>query len=76
MYRASKTLCQTSLTFCQTVMGDDLPCPAKEDLESAYIIAGAVLEGDDLRLALLARDLHNGGEMVGGGRHHATLPVP
>jgi hypothetical protein len=41
MYRASKTLCQTSLTFCQTVMGDDLPCPAKEDLESAYRIAGA-----------------------------------
>ncbi len=39
-------------------------------------VAGAVLEGDDLRLALLARDLHNGGEMVGGGRHHAALPVP
>ncbi len=38
-------------------------------------VAGAVLEGDDLRLALLARDLHNGGEVVGGGRHHTALPV-
>lgn len=41
MNRASKTLRQTSLTFCQTVLDDDLPCPAKEDLESAYRIAGA-----------------------------------
>ncbi len=41
VYRASKTLRQASLTFCQTVMDDDLPFPAKEDLESAYRIAGA-----------------------------------
>jgi len=39
-------------------------------------VAGAVLEGDDLRLALLAGDLDDGGEVVGGGGHHAALPVP
>jgi hypothetical protein len=41
VFRAGKTLSQTSLTFCQTIMEDDLPFPAKEDLESAYRIAGA-----------------------------------
>ena len=41
MYHASKTLRQTSLTFCQTILNDDLIFPTKEDLESAYRISGA-----------------------------------
>jgi hypothetical protein len=40
VYRASKTLRQKSLTFCQTILCDDLPLPAPDDLEQAYHIAG------------------------------------
>ena len=40
VYRASNTLRQTSLTFCQTILDDDLPLPAPDDLEQAYHIAG------------------------------------
>ena len=36
-------------------------------------VAGPVLEGDYLRLPLLAGDLDDGGEVVGGGGDH---PVP
>jgi hypothetical protein len=39
-YRPSKTVRQISLTFCKTVLSDELPEPASEDLEQAYRIAG------------------------------------
>jgi len=39
-YRPSKTVRQISLTFCETVLSDDLPEPASADLEQAYRIAG------------------------------------
>ena len=41
VFRASKTLPQTSLNFVQTIMEDNLPFPIKEDLESAYRITSA-----------------------------------
>jgi len=39
VFRASKTVCQNSLTFCQTILNDDLPMPTTSDLEQAYRIA-------------------------------------
>jgi hypothetical protein len=40
VFRASKTVRQNSLTFCQTILDDDLPLPSGSDLEQAYRIAG------------------------------------
>ena len=40
VFRASKTVRQNSLTFCQTILNDDLPMPTTSDLEQAYRIAG------------------------------------
>ena len=40
VYRASKTVRQASLTFCETILNDDLPMPSTSDLEQAYRIAG------------------------------------
>jgi hypothetical protein len=40
VFRASKTVRQNSLTFCQTILDDDLPFPSGSDLEQAYCIAG------------------------------------
>jgi hypothetical protein len=39
-FRPSKTVRQNSLTYCETVLSDDLPEPLDEDLEQAYRIAG------------------------------------
>jgi hypothetical protein len=39
-YRPSKTVRQISLTFCETVLNDDLPEPTSDDLEQAYRVAG------------------------------------
>ncbi len=40
VFRASKTMRQNSLTYCQTILNDDLPMPTTVDLEQAYRIAG------------------------------------
>ena len=40
VFTASKTVRQNSLTFCQTILDDDLPLPSGLDLEQAYRIAG------------------------------------
>ncbi len=39
-FRPSRTMRLISLTFCETVLNDDLPEPSTEDLEQAYRIAG------------------------------------
>ena len=39
-YRPSQTDRQISLTFCETVLNDDLPEPTSDDLEQAYRVAG------------------------------------
>jgi len=39
-FRPSRTVRQISLTYCETVLSDDLPELSDEDLEQAYRIAG------------------------------------
>jgi hypothetical protein len=39
-YRPSKTVRQISLTYCETVLCDELPEPTSSDVEQAYRIAG------------------------------------
>ena len=39
-FRPSRTVRQISLSYCETVLSDDLPEPSAEDLEQAYRIAG------------------------------------
>jgi len=39
-FRPSRPVRQISLSYCETVLSDDLPEPSAEDLEQAYRIAG------------------------------------
>ena len=41
------------------------PLPVHVEDGDLFLVAGSVLEGDDLGLPLLARDLHDGGQVMG-----------
>ena len=41
------------------------PLPVHVEDGDLFLVTGSVLEGDDLGLPLLARDLHDGGQVMG-----------
>ncbi len=72
-YCPSKTVRQISLTFCETVLSDDLPEPASADLEHAYRIAGTRQFKGQLRSTFM---ILNDGHVIKSAKSNPRSSAP
>jgi hypothetical protein len=76
VFRASKTVRQNSLTFCQTILNDDLPMPTTSDLEQAYRISGPKQYKGRLRdVFMILTDDYFNNKPPGGSKTSKSQPV-